>query len=260
MPGIVDVTYMSDREIKSLSHQDDPVEAPPPRRGRYVRPAPVMVDTAGVFTAAAVAHRINGGEYVKDGAMVLATTVDAAADPYAYVPNPKTPNRQIMAKVLAGEIMPTNEDVVFGQNVVTHYKGLTFKLLSGKVLNEFEQKSLQIASSETMADRDAGIVAALPSSYARAVKRSTVEDRLRSCDNSHIGKIGQKITVKGEVVRSVYSQQWATHYITMITDDNHAVFFGNKRNLEVGSYATIAGTVKAHRDGFQTQLNYTKII
>lgn len=228
----------------------------PARRSRNQRPAPIMVDTVKVFTAAALAHRINQGEYVKAGAMVP----DPENGPYAAKPHPKTPNRVLMEKVLDGSMETTAEDGHLAQSIMTHYKGLTMRLLAGKLLNEFDQKSLQLASSEQMNLRDIAVVAALPSCYVRAEKRKSVEDRVAECEREHLGTVGDKITVSGEVVRCSYSQQWGTHYITMITQDNHAVFFGNKRALNVGQVVRIQGNVRAHRDGFQTQLNYVRVI
>lgn len=251
MPGFVDVTNMSDLEVKRLGRCDDPVEAQPPRR-RYVKPAPVMVDGLIAFTAAAVAHRINEGEYVKAGSGLI---IDDE-----WTPNPKTPNRKIMDSVISGEIVATVEDWALAEKIRTHYKGLTFKILVGKILSPFDQKSMALAAAEKVSEYDLNIIASLPAGYSRAEKRQTIEERLSNCERGHLGVIGQKITITGEVVRCSYSQQWGTYYITVITADNHAVFFGNKLDAKVGEQVKIAGTVKAHRDGFQTQLNYTKYI
>lgn len=255
MMGFVDVSNMTDEQIKRLNHMDE-LDVPAQRRRYNRRPAPVMVNTAEVFTAAAAAHRINSGEYIKVGASVA----DPENGPYAFKPHPLKPNREIMASVLSGEIATTDADQELGQAIMTHYKGLTLRLLAGKLLNEFEQKSLHLASSETMSDRDIAVVASLPSSYARAMVRKSAEERLADCESSYLGKVGNKITVAGEVIRCTYSQQWNTYYVTMITDTNHCVFFGTRGAVNAGSAIKVFGNVKAHRDNFQTQLNYAKII
>lgn len=251
MPCIVDVTYMSDEEVKRLGHCDDPVETPV-RRSRYVRPAPTIIDGLLAFTAAAAAHRINTGEYVKAGSGQFVNDV--------WTPNPKTPNRELMNKILRGEIQVLDEDRELAEKIRTHYKGLTLKILAGKLLNEFEQKSMNLASATEVREYDLNIIASMPSGFSRAESRQSVEDRLYNCESSHLGTVGQKITVQGEVVRCVYSQQWATYYLTIITDTNHNVFFGNRRPVNVGDNIKIFGNVKAHRENNQTQLNYVKII
>lgn len=205
------------------------------------------VDTSLVFAAAAAAHRINGGQYIKFN------TQGTGAEPSAT-------NREILDSLIAEPAGITDEDRECGEQIRTHFRGLTFKLLGGKVLNEYEQKSLQLASSESMNPRDSGVVASLPSSWARAMKRQSVEDRLADCLPEYAGPLGSKVRLEGEVVRCVYSANWGTHYATLITADGLAVFFGIRGPLEVGSRITVEGKVKAHRPGFQTQLNYVKII
>ena len=208
-----------------------------------------------MFTAAAAAHRINGGEYVKRGAMVL----DPAAGEYQYKPHPKTPNAVIMEQVLSGAMETTPEDVQLGADVATHFRGLTFKLLAGKIVNEFERKALNIASAEQVNARDAAVVASLPSCWARDVKRKSVEDRLAECQSEYFGKIGQKVEFTGEVVQAVFSQQWGIWFVTVITDSNHAVFFSNKAGIKPGVKVAGTGKVKAFRQAGVTQLNYTKV-
>lgn len=246
MAGFVDVTGMSDAEVKRLCQAD---EDDTPRRGRGMsrKIQPVMVDTATVFAAAAAAHRVNGGNYVK--------FTPLATDEIQV----KT-NRELIAEFMADTSLITDADRQLGEEVRTHFQGLTFKMLSGKMLNEFEQKALQIASSESMLDRDAAVVASLPSSYARAAKRKSAEERIADSAKEYLGLLGSKITATGEVVRCVYSTNWHTYYITLITTGGLAVFFGTKAPVDVGSNVTIEGKVKAHRPGFQTQLNYVKFI
>jgi len=214
----------------------------------YKRPEPVMVSTSTVFAAAAAAHRVNRGDYIKGNLI----TVDG--EPPAF-----TSNRELVSSFLAEPDRILKEDTVLGESVRTHFKGLTFKMLGGKMLNEFEQKALQYASSETMDERGAAIVAALPSAYARDLKRRSVEDLIAECLPQYVGPVGSKVTVTGEVVRAFYSQQWNTWFVTVVTTDNLAVFFSFGQ-VEVGSKITVAGKVKAHRPGFQTQLNYVKFI
>lgn len=217
------------------------------------RPEPTYYETLAVFTAAAAAHRINGGEYVKSGAVVL----DGEG---GVLPHPKKPNRDILLQVLTGEVQAAPEDAQVAEQIMTFYKGFTFKMLAGKVLSEFDQKGLQLAGAEKVSTLDIPLITAMPSCWARAVSRQSVDDRLADCDRGWIGAVGQKVAVDCEVVRCVYSIQWNTYYVTAITDGNNAIFYSSRSAVEVGSRIKVAGKVKSHRDGFQTQLNYTKRI
>lgn len=214
----------------------------------YKRPEPVMVSTALVFAAVAAAHRVNRGAYIKGNLITV------EGEPPEF-----TSNRELVDSFMEEPTRILPEDTELGESVRTHFKGLTFKMLAGKVLNEFEQKALQLASADTMEQRGAAVVAALPSAYARDLKRRSVEDRIAECLPQYVGPLGSKVTVTGEVVRAVHSQQWNTWFVTVVTDDNLAVFFSFGQ-VEIGSKITVAGKVKAHRPGFQTQLNYTKIV
>lgn len=248
--SFVDTTNMSDLDVKRLGHHDDISSTT--KRGTK-RPAPVMVNASSVFTAAVTAHRINDGEYVKAGSGQYVENV-------GWVPNPKATNRTIIDQVLKGEISSLPEDQELAGKVQTHFKGLTFKILKGNILTEFDQKSLYLASADEISERDINVVACLPSAYERSTKRQSIDDRIANCEREHISSLGSKVDINGEVVRSVYSQQWACWFITMITQSNHAVFFSQKKGIEVGATIRIEGKVKAHRDGFQTQLNYVRVI
>jgi hypothetical protein len=60
------------------------------------------------------------------------------------------------------------------------------------------------------------------------------------------------------VVRSNYSSQYNTHYVTVITDANRQVFFAYRERIEPGANIRICGRVKRHADR-ATQLSRVKI-
>lgn len=247
--SFVNVSNMSDREIQSLGHRDD-VYVP---QRRYKKPAPKMLNALLVFSAAAAAHRINSGEYVKAGSGQF-------VEGSGWVANPKSPNRAIIDQVLNGEITLLDEDHEVAKKIRTHFTGLTFKILQGTILSEFDQKSLYLASAEEIPSNEINVVASLPSAYQRATKRQSIDDRISDCQQKYLAPEGKPVSVEGEVLRAVYSQQWACWFITMITQCNHAVFFSQKKDQLVGSVIKIEGKVKSHRPGFQTQLNYVRVI
>lgn len=150
------------------------------------------------------------------------------------------------------------EDHEKGAKVRRYFQALTFKILQGKVLNDFDSYALSLSNLEELGSYyELAVVASFPASYDRGVKRDNVENRVKFAAGGFIGSIGDKISIQVEVLRTFYSQQWNTHYVTAITDEDQALFFSFKEGLDPGIY-TIVGTVKSHRDN-QTQLNRVKI-
>jgi hypothetical protein len=135
-----------------------------------------------------------------------------------------------------------------------------FKILAGKVLNEFDAKSLALANGDTISDRDIGTVAYLPVGYDRANAKQSVDDRISDARGGHIGQIGDKISFTGEVLRQIHSQQWNCYFTTVITDQDQVVFFSQKSHAAVGSKLSGQGTVKTHHADGKTQLNRVKFV
>lgn len=235
---------------------------------KTVRPGQPVYALQDLMVAAAVAHRVNGGQYIKPGAVIAAPT---ESDPYATIPHPLTPNKDIAAGVLAAgadSLQITVADRELAENITTHYRGLTFKVLTGAALSEFENSILRLITADEadvqLTTRDIGLAVCLPSMWVKDVARKSVDERLGDTHNEFLGTVGAKITVRATVARCVYSQQWNTYYVTAITDTNHAVFFAAKSNLAADTTVTVQAKVKAHRvdersRAHQTQLNYAKV-
>ena len=210
---------------------------------RYTRPS---YKTTDVFAAAAAAHRVNGGylKYTETNDQNLTS---------------KVANKILIRQFLDGDFDIREQDREVGENVMQHCRSLTFKLLTDKRLSEFEQNMLSIVEKETLdSNYDIAIVSSLPASYDRAQVRSTIEVRLREAEGL-IGQVGDKVSISAEVVKCYFSDNWGTHFVTAITDDNKQVFFAYRNKLEVGSNFTAEGKVKSQRDN-ATQLNYVKMI
>jgi hypothetical protein len=204
-----------------------------------------------VFAAACTAQRINDA-YVKTVKWPdVAKTEDT-----------REANKIIVSRLLQPESDPsliTPEDHENGGKVRRYFQALTFKILQGKVLSEFDSNALAIANREEVSGNyEIAVVSSFPASYERSVKRDTAENRVRFATGGYVGTIGQKVTLEIEVLRSFYSQQWATYYVTAITPDDQALFFSFKDGMEEGAKVKIAGTVKSLKDT-QTQLNRVRI-
>ena len=259
MPGFVDVSNMTAREVRMMDHAADADETDQPRRQwkSRARPEGIRHSVDNVWGAAVAAQRINGS-YIKetmykvDPEMSSNTVVD------------KRRNRDIMLDILANPAQLTVEDIAQGQECRKFLQNdITFRALKGR-LTDFDSSTSRVIAVEDEFDTvkhklELAVVACLPQSHARSLERQAVQDRVRQTSGDHVGNPGDKVQLAVEVVKSNYSQQWNTWYATAVTADNSAVFFAYRQELAKGAKHTIVGTVKAHRDG-STQLNRVSII
>ena len=258
MPGFVDVTDMTAREIRMMDHAadyDEPAGYQPRRQWKSrAKPAGVQHSVDNVWGAAVAAQRINGS-YVK-------------AALYDYDDNGpkivKHRNRDIMTNILANPAQLTVEDIAQGQECRKFLQqDITFRALQNR-LTEFDSSVSKVLAVEDDFDTEKhklelAVVACLPQSHARALERQATQERVRLTSGAVIGTPGDKVRLDVEIIKSNYSQQWNTWYATGVTQDNSAVFFAYRQELAKGAKHTIAGTVKAHRDG-STQLNRVSIL
>jgi len=209
---------------------------------RYQRPV-INLQATDVWAAACAAQRINGA-YLK--------TIEEGK-------NTET-NRQIMDNFIANTDLITEADREQGELVRTYYKGLTFKILQGKKLNDFDNTAMVIANRDVIESTyDVAVIASLPSCYERAVKRDTINRKLETASGGLVGRVGQKVKVNVEVVRSNYSQQYGVYFVSGVTTDDQAVFFSYRNGIEPGKLIIAEGTVKRHGENI-TQLNRVKVI
>jgi len=210
---------------------------------RYQKPAPLNINADIVWGAACQAQRLNQG-YIK-------VSEDAPAG---------QTNRNLVMQFIADPTQITPEDIEQGKQARKFFQAFTFKILKGIKLSEFDNTAMLIANRDTIdTNFDIAILTSLPSSYERGIKRQTVDQRISFAKGGLIGRVGDKMSPTVEVLKSFYSQQWNTNYVTGITSDDQVLFFAFKQPLEVGKQFNIFGTVKAHRDNV-TQLNRVKIL
>jgi hypothetical protein len=210
---------------------------------RYQKPAPLNIKAEDAWGAACQAQRLNQG-YIK-------VSEDAPAG---------ESNRSLVMQFIADPTKITPEDIEQGKQARKFFQAFTFKILKGIKLSEFDNTAMLIANRDTIdTNFDIAILTSLPSSYERGIKRQTVDQRISFAKGGLIGRVGDKMSPTVEVLKSFYSQQWNTNYVTGITSDDQVLFFAFKQPLEVGKQFNIFGTVKAHRDNV-TQLNRVKIL
>ena len=201
-----------------------------------------------VWSAACAAQRINGS-YVK-------LAMISESDPSLT----KLSNRMLAMQLLADPFSITDEDREQSKKVRSFYQALTFKILQGKKLNDFDNNAMVLSNRDVISSNyDFAVICSLPSCYERGVMRQSVEQRISFAKGGFMGAVGNKVSATVEVLRSIYSQKWMTNFVTGITSDDQVVFFAYKEALEVGKMFDIYGTVKSQRDN-TTQLNRVKVI
>jgi hypothetical protein len=256
MPGFVDVSNMTAREIRMMDHAADADKTDQPRQTwkPKTRPQGVKHSVDNVWGAAVAAQRMNGS-YVKE-TMYKTDSSNTVIH--------KRRNRDIMADILANPALLTVEDIAQGQECRKFLQNdITFRALKNK-LTEFDGSVSKVLAVEDEFDTvkhklELAVVACLPQSHARTLERQAVQERVRQTSGDLVGNPGDKVQLDVEIVKSNYSQQWNTWYATAVTEDNRAVFFAYRQELGRGTKCTIYGTVKAHRDG-TTQLNRVSIL
>ena len=219
------------------------------------RPVTWTVET--VWAAAAYAHRINEGEYLKHPEYAPA---QHHAGDYVTQSMTRSRNRDIMNQALRDETLITDQDRELGRCARDYVsKQILVKALKG-TMSEFEQ-SLQGAVAMTDFDEwtsrvELAIVASQIRSYEQAVQ---LERAMEGISAEPVAAIGEKVDTEITVVKSVYSQNFGVYFITGVTTDKRAVFFSYRERLANGHQCRVRGTVKAHREN-STQLNRVRII
>jgi len=261
MPGFVDVSNMTSEEVRRMGHADDydepetwkPRKAAPARTNTVLQVGYAVSD---VWAAACAAQRVNGGYFKESTFLWDESTHTNKLD--------RRRNRDIMMEFLDKPEQLLVEDVEAGETVRNWLQNdLTFRALKSQ-LTDFDtavKKCLSVKDRFYIVSEryELAVIAALPSSYAKAKSRETTQDRLRETSGELIGTVGDKIQLNVEVIRTVFSKTWNVWFATVVTTDNCAVFFSNKAEFAPGTKLSIRGTVKAHKDG-QTQLNRVSVI
>jgi hypothetical protein len=209
----------------------------------YKKPVPLNLAADDVWAAACQAQRLNQG-YIK-------VSEDAPAG---------QTNRNLVMQYIMDPSKITDEDREQGKQVRKFFQAYTFKILKGIKLSEFDNTAMLLANRDTIdTNYDLAVITSLPATYERGMKRQTVDQRIAFAKGGYISVVGNKVSPTIEVLKSFYSQNWNTNYITGITSDDQVLFFAFKQPLEVGKMYDLYGTVKVHRDNV-TQLNRVKVL
>ena len=254
MFGFVDVSNMSNRDIQRMGHEDDHDQPVFRYNPQNKKSASQQFSVSNVWAAACAAQRVNG-EYLKDGRVEHGDKGEVLST--------KHRNRDIMLEFLHNPDQLLAEDVNAGEAARAFLaQDLTFRTLKNKT-GDFDRSMAQVLAVQDHFDTikhrlELAVVACLPQSHQRSIRRLAVQDQLATTVPEAVGEIGSKVRLTAEVVSSAYSQNFNIYWIKAITSDNRAVFFAYKKSLAPELTHQITGLVKRFDNG-QTQLNRVKI-
>jgi len=216
---------------------------------------PVAWTAETVWAAAASAHRINSGEYLKDP--------EYAKDDQGLWTGTvaRYRNRDVMKQALDDDSVITDQDRDLGHRARDWLsKTMMVKALKGSPLSEFEQNLQRAVALEEFDEWGCRYELALVASQIRAYEQAVqLEAAMEGISAEPIAEIGAKVDTEITVVKSVYSQNFGVFFITGITADKRALFFSYRDRLANGHQCRIRGTVKSHREN-STQLNRVRIV
>jgi hypothetical protein len=199
-----------------------------------------------VWAAASAAYRVNGGYFkqpqVTDQGVITRPT-----------------NRELVRQYLAEPGVVSEDDLEQGRKCRQDLlKQATMAALKNQA-TEWTLLTADMAGLDTITtDYQVSVITAMPKSHNQNLARETVDSRLAYCETEPVGRVDERVELLGHVVRSNYSTQYNTHYVTVITDTNRQVFFAYRERLEPGANIRICGRVKRHADR-ATQLSRVKI-
>jgi hypothetical protein len=210
---------------------------------RQTRPT-YSIPADDAWAAACTAWRLNGNLYLKTVSMNSGMQT----------------NREIMMRILTEtpeEI--TEQDREQGRSARGRLgAAISLKLLKGETLTEWHAMQARICNTETFATAlDLAVLASLPKSYSKMLADDAVQDRLNQCTEQAIGS--GRVQVTAEVVKSVHSQKWDCWFVWAVDNNNHAVMFSYREEIEPGTRIDIVGTVRDFSNRL-SRLNRVKIL
>jgi hypothetical protein len=170
-------------------------------------------------------------------------------------------NKTQLSQYLLANADVTDADRARGLELLAHCRGLIMKKLANDI-NQYDSVILEVANRTTITDADRyhlALLASVPQTVARVEQRRQQDEKIADRAESYLAQVGAKVVTDIEVLRSTFSNNYNVFFTMAKTDDGCVVFFAYKEQLKPGRYS-IRGTVKAHRDDYQTQLNRVKVM
>lgn len=199
-----------------------------------------------VWSAACTAYRLNSG-YLKEPEVVGDQVI-------------RPTNRELVRRCLENLSLITDADREQGLQCRRQLaSAVTLQALKAE-LSEWAKITARVCGLDAITSNyDLSVITAMPQSYAKALKKESVDARLARCNQDHAGQLGDKVELTVEILRNNYSAKYNTWFVSGITENNLAVFFAYREELKSDQTLKIRGTVKRLVDR-ATQLNRVKIV
>jgi hypothetical protein len=203
------------------------------------------VDADLVWSAACTAYRLNSG-YLKEPEVIGDQVI-------------RPTNRELVRRCLENLSLITDVDREQARDCRRYMaSAVTMQALKTE-LGEWSKITARVCELDTIASNyDLSVITAMPQSYVKQLRKESVDARLARCQGT-IGKLGDKVELAVEILRSNYSAKYNTWFVSAITKDNYSVYFAYREEIKSETHATIRGTVKRHNDR-STQLNRVKLV
>ena len=198
-----------------------------------------------LWSAACTAYRLNNG-YLKESETIGDQVV-------------RPTNREIVRQALSNPALITDADRDMAQQCRRHMAtSVTMQALKTE-LGEWARITAKVCDLDTVNSMyDFSVITAMPHSYVKQLRKESIEARLARCQGT-IGKLGDKVELAVEILRSNYSAKYNTWFLSAITTDNYSIYFAYREEIKSETHTTIRGTVKRHNDR-STQLNRVKLV
>jgi len=217
-----------------------------------------------IWAATAAAQRMNS-EYVKRG--VSSKLIREGNKNYpiqeATPLDMKLTNAALMRIFLTSDqsdILP--EDFVKGETIRVHFASNVTLLFEGTI-QSFLKQALDASTQEEfdLKDKAIPLIASLPASYARDVKRREERDDLSELSmNSRLlsGNLYDTVELEVTIVDCIFKSKFGSHAVNaLVNGTNQLLFFFEREMFKMGDVVKISGRIKAFH-GNTTQLNYVR--
>lgn len=217
---------------------------------KHVKPAFYSVVSDEILWGlAALAHRVNQG-YVRY----------PEHDPSTGVVRKLRNLDVIRAEIDLGMPNLTSADLALGREARFWHQGrLSFKMLSGVALSDFERTLAQVLEKTEFWSWSQGLEISIAASQIASYQQGLAQELLKEfAQTAPVATLGTRVEAQARVIKSVYSQRYDIYFVTAFTSTQHMIFFSYRKALEADTEINLVGTVKAHRTD-TTQLTRVKL-
>ena len=184
------------------------------------------------------------------------------------------PNKTLMFNSFAfepgsnPELVPTDEDRAQADAAITAIQGdVLIKKLADRRVSDFQFNLSEAISQPTCTQRDCGLVAFVPKTYAGMLERQEKDEAKigLASTSEYLGRVGEKIQLDFALIDSKYLQQYNCYSVTGHDGNGNMVSFLTAHQ-GLAQSGRIAGKIKRievsqyHNGAKVTQLNFVKAI